>query len=114
VALLAILVLRGAGYEVTRGLYGFSAVLTGIALATTFHRPGVVSGCWALLGILFTVFVQAAMDALLLPFGLPSLTAPFCIATWLFLLPMFPLDNATPDHSQWHRAGPHREEVPKL
>ncbi len=112
VALLCILVLRGAGYEVTRGLYGFSAVLTGIALATTFYRPGIVSGCWATLGIVVTVFVQAAMDALLLPFGIPSLTAPFCIATWLFLLPMFPLDDITPDHSHWHRTPAHAPEAP--
>jgi urea transporter len=103
IALLCILVLRGAGYEVVRGLYGYSAVLTGIALATTFHRPGLVSGCWAVLGIVCTVFVQAAMDALLLPFGIPPLTAPFCIATWLFLLPMFRLDDAEPDHSHWQK-----------
>jgi urea transporter len=55
------------------------------------------------LGIVCTVFVQAAMDALLLPFGIPSLTAPFCIATWLFLLPMFRLDDAEPDHSHWQK-----------
>jgi urea transporter len=27
------------------------------------------------------------MNTLLAPWGLPTLTAPFCIATWLFLLP---------------------------
>lgn len=27
------------------------------------------------------------MNALMLPWGIPTLTAPFCVATWLFLLP---------------------------
>ncbi|MDE6160360.1 MAG: urea transporter, partial [Muribaculaceae bacterium] len=34
------------------------------------------------------VFIQAAMNALMAPLGLASLTAPFCIGTWLFMLPL--------------------------
>jgi urea transporter len=83
VALLGILILRGAGHDVVHGLYGYSAVLTGIALATVYRRPGLISGCWALLGVVVTLFVQAAMNAGFLPWGLPTLTAPFCVATWL-------------------------------
>ena len=52
--------------------------------------------------MLTTVFVQAAMDTLMLPYGVPTLTAPFCITTWLFLLPRYVLDGQmTPDHTEW-------------
>jgi urea transporter len=40
-----------------------------------------------LAGTIFTVLVQGAMNMALTPFGLPTLTGPFVLATWLFLLP---------------------------
>lgn len=43
------------------------------------------------------------MNVWLSPVGIPSLTAPFCIATWLFLLPLLKLDEREPDHSDWSR-----------
>lgn len=78
--------------SVSDGLYGFSATLTGIAIGMTFYKPNWKSAIWALIAIVTTVFIQAAMNAVLLPYGVPSLTAPFCIATWLFLLPQFKLE----------------------
>ncbi|MCI0922644.1 urea transporter [Sphingobacterium rhinopitheci] len=75
--------------SVADGLYGFSATLTGIAIGMTFYQPNWKSAIWAVIAIIITVFIQAGMNALLLPYGIPSLTAPFCIATWLFLLPQF-------------------------
>ena len=36
-----------------------------------------------------TVFIQAGMNAFFAPMGLPTLTGPFCVATWLFLFPKF-------------------------
>lgn len=100
---LALALLFGGGEaSVAAGLYGFSPVLTGIALGSIFYRPSWRSALWALTGIVFTFFVQAALNVWLAPVGLPALTAPFCIATWLFLLPMLPLDPAAePDHSAW-------------
>lgn len=88
------------------GLYGFSAVLTGIALGCIFYRPGILSAIWAIIGIITTVFVQAAMDALFLPLGLPTFTAPFCLTTWLFLIPLFKLDEKEPNHSIWRSHHP--------
>jgi urea transporter len=35
----------------------------------------------------FTVVVQGAMNVALAPLGVPTLTAPFVLVTWLFLLP---------------------------
>nr|MDE5638385.1 urea transporter [Odoribacter sp.] len=48
---------------------------------------------WSLVGIVATVFIQAAMDTFFTPFGIPTLTGPFCVATWLFLLPHLNLDK---------------------
>ena len=94
-------VLSASGHDIANGLYSFSAVLTAIALATVFYRPGWRSALWSLLGIIITVVSQAAMNVMLDPLGLSTLTAPFCITTWVFLLPLFKLDEAQPDHSHW-------------
>ena len=94
-------VLSASGYDIAHGLYSFSAVLTAIALATVFYRPSWRSAIWAILGVIITVVSQAAMNVMLDPLGLSTLTAPFCIATWVFLLPMFKFDEAQPDHSHW-------------
>lgn len=103
VALLTAILLKVSGAEAVDGLYGFSAVLTAIALATVFYRPGFRSALWALFGIIITVFVQAAMNVMVAPLGLATLTAPFCITTWLFLLPLIKVDdNEHPDHSNWY------------
>ena len=88
--------------HIDQGLYSFSAVLTAIALASVFYKPSWRSAMWATLGILVTVVVQAAMNVWVQPFGVATLTAPFCITTWLFLLPLLKFDEQHPDHSQWH------------
>ncbi len=102
-ALCMALLFGASGSAVAHGLYGFSPVLTAIALATVFYRPSLRSAVWALLGIAVTFFVQAGMNMLVAPFGIATLTAPFCLATWLFLLPLLRLDdNRHPDHTDWH------------
>ena len=99
------LLFGGEGSSVAAGLYGFSPVLTGIALGSIFYRPSWRSALWTVAGIVFTFFTQAALNVWLAPVGLPALTAPFCIATWLFLLPMLPLDkDPETDHSAWSAA----------
>lgn len=90
-----------ATHTIQQGLFGFSATLVAIALATVFYRPGWRSALWAVVGIILTVFVQAATNVVLSPYGVASLTAPFCVVTWLFLLPMLRLDDQHPDHSSW-------------
>jgi urea transporter len=87
VALLAASAFGAPADGVSAGLYGFSATLTGIALGDTFGGRGWRSWLWAITGVVATVFIQAGMNALVAPLGLPTLTAPFCVATWLFLLP---------------------------
>jgi urea transporter len=90
-------------HDILRGLYSYSAVLTAIALGCTFYQPNLRSAAWTVAGILFTVVLQGTMDRFLQPWGLPSLTAPFCLTTWLFLWPLFRWDNRQTDHSQWHK-----------
>ena len=104
-ALFIALLFRASGADIANGLYGFSPVLTAIALATVFYKPNKRSALWALLGIAVTVFIQAGMDVLLAPVGLATLTGPFCITTWLFLLPLIRFDEEPePDHSNWDPA----------
>lgn len=87
--------------DIANGLFGFSPVLTAIALGMTFYSVNWKSAIWTVLGIIATVFVQAAMDAFFEPWGLPTLTGPFCITTWLFLLPLYKFNVTEPDHSFW-------------
>lgn len=102
-ALAVALAFGASGSAIENGLYGFSPVLTAIALATVFYKPSMQSAAWALLGTAFTVFVQAGMDTLTAPLGIATLTAPFCVATWLFLLPLLKFDEPDgPDHSNWN------------
>ena len=96
-ALATSLVLGADTTSVSAGLFGFSAVLTAIALGTTFYSPGMRVVAYTLVGVIFTVIVQGALDVLLTPVGIPTLTAPFVFATWLFLLPkedLAPLPHA--------------------
>ena len=93
-----------AGSAIESGLYGFSPSLTAIALSCTFYKPSWRSALWAILGAIATLFVQAAVNLFLGPLGLPALTAPFCITTWLFLLPLLKFDKKKveeEDHSAW-------------
>lgn len=88
-ALLIVIVWKGPAHDIANGLYGFSAVLTGIALGATYCNNSWRTWIWTVLGVIMTVFIQAAMNAFFAPMGLPTLTGPFCVATWMFLFPKF-------------------------
>lgn len=87
VALFTVILWQAPGEDVAAGLYGFSAVLTGVALGATFCNNSWKTWIWTLIGIVATVFIQAGMNAFFSPMGLPTLTGPFCLATWIFLMP---------------------------
>jgi len=72
---------------ITGGLMGFSPVLTAIALGAVFYTPSPRVAVYALVATVFTVIVQGAMNVALTPIGIPTLTGPFVLASWLFLLP---------------------------
>lgn len=66
------------------GIYNYNAVLTVIAVGLLFDdkRNYLLIGIFAAAA---TVPITAGMDWLLSPFGLPTLTSPFIISTWIFL-----------------------------
>jgi len=72
---------------VSQGLYGFSPVLTAMAVGTVFLKPSVSVAAYAALGVIVTVFLQAAFDLILTPIGLPSFTAAYVLAMYLFIAP---------------------------
>lgn len=98
------IVFQAGGVSIDSGLYGFSAVLTGIAIGSTFYKSSWIGCLWTLFAVIITVFIQAGMNAFFAPWGMATLTGPFCIATWLFLLPRIKLDDRfNPDMSNWLR-----------
>lgn len=102
-ALLVAIVFEASPHDIANGLFGFSPVLTGIAIGCTFYRPTPRSAAWSVIAIITTVFVQAAMDVFFIPFGLPTLTGPFCVTTWLFLLPLYRMGVVSrhEEHPEW-------------
>lgn len=73
--------------SIIAGLFQFSAVLTAIGLGTTFYNPNWRVVCYTFLGTVFTVVAQGALNVLLNVYGIPTLTFPFVVAAWIFLLP---------------------------
>ena len=68
------------------GAFGFNSVLVAIALASVFLAPGRATLAYALLAVIATPFVVAATTAALEPLGMPALTLPFVLVSWVFLL----------------------------
>jgi urea transporter len=80
------LALGGEGIAIWHGLYGFNAVLTAIALGGLFVALTWRSVIYMLIAVIFSTVVFAALSVFLAPIGMPALTAPFVLTTWLFLL----------------------------
>lgn len=71
--------------DIANGLWGFSPALTAIAVGVTF-APERTSWRWTLVticAILLTFVIQLATLPMLASIGLPVLTLPFCLATWI-------------------------------
>lgn len=81
------LVLGAEPSAVIAGLYGLSPVLTAVAVGTVFYTPQPRVAVYATAATLLAIIAQAALNVALVPFGIPTLTAPFVAAAWLFLLP---------------------------
>lgn len=87
VAALAFAYILGAeNDQMQLGLYGYNAILTAIAVGHTFNVKGSKGMfVYGLIGALLTVPISASLSILLVPYGLPVLTIPFVIITWLLL-----------------------------
>ncbi|MGE4373948.1 MAG: urea transporter [Xanthobacter sp.] len=89
-SLIALVVAIGMGADaglVDQGLYGFSPVLTAMAVGVVFLKPSLKVAIYALLATIATVFVQGALDVIVAPSGIPSFTAPYVLTMYLFIAP---------------------------
>ncbi|WP_374834543.1 urea transporter [Paenochrobactrum pullorum] len=87
IALICAIVMRADPSVVIQGLYGFSAVLTALAVSVIFLKTSTKVVIYAVLATIATVFVQGAYDVIMSPFGLPSFTAPYVLTMYLFIAP---------------------------
>ena len=86
VAIIIAFLLGGERSLITLGLYGYNAILTILAVSAVFKSEhnrfaflsGIISAC-------LTVPITAGLSTYLLPYGLPVLTMPFVLCSWLFL-----------------------------
>jgi urea transporter len=84
VATLTALWLRVDDESLNAGLFGFNAVLVGLALAT-FLASGPLLWVYVILGAAISVVVMLATTNVVKPWG-GALTFPFVLTTWLLLL----------------------------
>lgn len=86
VALVTALVLGAERSLIFVGLYGYNGILTAIAVAVVFNTSkrqlSYVTGIFA---ACLTVPITSSLHSWLLPFGLPPLTMPFVLSTWIVL-----------------------------
>ncbi len=89
-SLVALVVSIGMGADpatVSQGLYGFSPVLTAMAVGVIFLTPSPKVILYALLATVVTVFVDGALDVFVAAQGIPSFTAPYVLTMYLFTAP---------------------------
>lgn len=89
-SLIAMVVAIGLGADpatVSQGLFGFSPVLTAMAVGVVFLKPSWSVALYAALATIVTVFVQGALDVIVDPMGIPSFTAPYVLTMYLFIAP---------------------------
>lgn len=87
VALVVSIAMGADPATVSHGLYGFSPVLTAMAVGVIFLTPTPKVILYALLATVMTVFVQGALDVIMAPDGIPSFTAPYVLTMYLFVAP---------------------------
>lgn len=105
------------------GLSGYNSVLTLIALGGLYYLLSIRSALFAVFGGILSVVVSGALATVLAPVGLPIVTAPFVVTTWICLFaassltglrPIHPDDAGTPEHNlqhagrTWDSTEPHR------
>lgn len=87
VAMIVAIAMGADPHIVSQGLYGFSPVLTAMAVGVIFLKLSPRVALYALLATVTTVFVQGALDVMVAPAGIPSFTAPYVLTMYLFIAP---------------------------
>ncbi|MFI7112708.1 urea transporter [Nonomuraea sp. NPDC050227] len=85
VGILVAVLLGAPAADIGAGLYGYNAVLTGIALCCAFVVPTVLGLLYALAGVVSATVLTAFVGHLFAPVGGHTLTWPFVLVTWIFL-----------------------------
>ncbi|WP_454191588.1 urea transporter [Paenibacillus sp. Marseille-Q7038] len=75
------------------GLYGFNAVLTMLAVGVVFDAKSRFAPITGIIAAMVSVPVTASVTTWMMPYGLPTLTMPFVLSTWLFLAARKALPN---------------------
>jgi urea transporter len=90
--LVAVIFTNGAGfylgfnnYLISRGLYGFNSLLTGLGLGIYF-APGLHLLLLVLLAAALTLLLCVAAEGIIGKYFLPYLSIPFIISIWVFTL----------------------------
>lgn len=79
--------LLGASEPAIRsGAFGFNSVLTAIALGSVFLPSNAKSLGYAVLAAIVTTIAFASLSGALKPLGMPAMTLPFVVVTWIFLI----------------------------
>ncbi len=85
-ALVTALILGAERSLIFVGLYGYNGILTAIAVALIFNTSkSPISYVTGIMAACLTVPITASLHTWLLPFGLPPLTLPFVLSTWILL-----------------------------
>ncbi|MCJ8009769.1 urea transporter [Lederbergia wuyishanensis] len=87
VALLVSYWLEGEHLLIYTGLYGYNAILASLAVGAFFtnNKPFGHLLLSSILAAILSVPLTASVTTWLLPYGLPALTMPFVISTWIVL-----------------------------
>ncbi|MEV5502413.1 urea transporter [Nonomuraea fuscirosea] len=85
VGMVVAILLGAQAADIGAGLYGYNAVLTGIALCGTFVVPTALGLVYALAGAVSATVLSAFVGDLFEPVGGHTLTWPFVLVTWIFL-----------------------------
>ncbi|GAA4527595.1 urea transporter [Nonomuraea ferruginea] len=85
VGIVVAIVLGAPAADIGAGLYGYNAVLTGIALTGTFVVLSRLGVLYAVAGAVAATVLTAFVTDFFKPVGGHTLTWPFVIVTWIFL-----------------------------
>ena len=87
VSTLTALGLGASATSVYQGLWGYSAVLSSIAVGGMFFVANSFTLlAYAILAAVFSAVIHGSMVSILSPFGLPALTFPFNLVAWIWCL----------------------------
>lgn len=89
--------LGASSAQVYAGLWGYSAVLSSIAIGGMFFVSNSRAVFfYAILAAIFTAIIHGAVISFMAPFGLPALTFPFNLVAWIWCLAGQNMSNLMP------------------